>query len=138
MGRQAPAGFERASRKMFTRIIASLARTLSDEQVSVAQAAALHLIDQDGELPIGALVEQLGVSSSSATRLIDDLVQRGWVMRTESREDRRVRLVTLTKAGTAFIERAGADRVATILAAIDQVMPKSLSRLVFAAVSRKR
>ena len=137
MTRQAPAGMDRATRAMFTRILAALARSLRDEDLSVGQAAALHLIDHQGQLAIGALADELALSISTASRLVDDLVRRGWVARAESQEDRRVRLLTLTRQGAAFVTRASDDRVATILEVVPTLMPASVIKMVFAALAKR-
>ena len=138
MSRQAPhAAMERATRAMFTRILATLARSLRDEELSVAQAAGLHLIDHHRQLTIGELAEALAVSMPMASRLADDLVRRAWVIRSESPTDRRVRLLELSSQGAAFMQQASDDRVAAILEVIPQIMPASVMRLVFSAVAKR-
>ena len=127
---------ERATRAMFARILATLSRSLRDDDLTVAEVAGLHLIDQHGSMAIGALAEELALSMSAASRLVVELVKRGWVARTESPDDRRVRLLNLTPAGATFVQRASDDRVATILATVDQIVPRSVSRLVFAAMGK--
>jgi DNA-binding MarR family transcriptional regulator len=47
------------------------------------------------------LADTLLVSRASTTRLVDRLVERGWVQRWSDEGDRRVVLVELTKAGRA-------------------------------------
>lgn len=135
--RKPPAGMDRATRAMFTRIISALARSLRDDELSVAQAAALHIIDDRGEVAIGAVAEELALGMSTASRLIDDLVQRGWVMRSESPDDRRVRLLRLTRAGAAFIQRASDDRVQLLLRVVPSIMPAPIMRMVFKSVAKR-
>src|SRR6185436_2896985 len=96
---------EEATRLMFTRILATLARSLRDEELSVAQAAALHLA-YEKELSVGQLGESLGLTMPSTSRMVDDLVKRGWLEREEHPDDRRVRVLRVSKAGAAFVERA--------------------------------
>jgi len=50
---------ERMSRAMFTRIISSLTRTMQEEELSVAQVAALHLVDERGSMRIGDVVHKV-------------------------------------------------------------------------------
>lgn len=101
---------ERASRWMFTKIISSLARTLRDEEMSVPQLAALHVVDQAGELRQAALAEELALSPSAASRLVDGLVQRGLLSRRELPDDRRARVLALSPRGVALLDEIGAAR----------------------------
>ena len=137
MTRQVPPGVERATRAMFTRILAALARSLRDEELGVGQAAALHLIDHHGQTTVSALAAELALSMPTASRMVDELVRRGWATRAESAEDRRVRWVRLTDAGGDFVMRASEDRVVTILEAIPQFMPGWLVKAVMARLEKK-
>ena len=46
---------ERLTRRVFTRVVTALARTMRDQELTVAQIAVLHLLDQDGEARISSL-----------------------------------------------------------------------------------
>jgi DNA-binding MarR family transcriptional regulator len=124
---------ERFTRMMFTRIIAALARTLRDEALSIAQVAALHLIDQAGALRVTVLADELTLSASATSRLVEGLVQRDLVARDEDPDDRRAKVLTLTPAGRRFIERVSEGRLATIAGAA-QDLPKELVARVLAAM----
>ena len=67
---------EAATRRMFTRIIASVARSLREHELSVAQLAALYLLDERGTLRVGDVSEELELSLPTTSRLIDDLVRK--------------------------------------------------------------
>lgn len=124
---------ERFTRAMFTRIIAALARTLRDEALSIAQVAALHLIDQAGALRVSVLADELTLSASATSRLVDGLVQRDLVAREEDPEDRRAKLLTLTPAGRRFIDTISEGRLATIAGAAE-ALPRELVARVLAAI----
>lgn len=126
---------ETFTRMMFTRIVTSLARTLRDEALSVGQIAALHLIDQRGTLRVTDLAEELGLSASATSRLVDALVKQGLVGRAEDADDRRVRTLTLTAEGRAFVGRIGEDRVRVILETAE-TLPKQLVEAVMSGVQR--
>src|SRR5271168_1229242 len=64
-----------------------------------------------GPLTISAIGEKLLLASASMTSAIDRLEQRGLVRRTSSTEDRRVRLIELTREGRVFITRLYAHHV---------------------------
>ncbi|WP_437754565.1 MarR family winged helix-turn-helix transcriptional regulator [Sorangium sp. So ce1389] len=107
--------FEQFTRMMFSRIIAGLARTLHEEDFSVAQIAALHLVDQEGPMRVTALAASLGLSASAGSRLADGLVQRGLLAREEDPEDRRAKTLALTPLGRRFVDQASVERVRVIM-----------------------
>ncbi|WP_437926296.1 MarR family transcriptional regulator [Sorangium sp. So ce291] len=107
--------FEQFTRMMFSRIIAGLARTLHEEDFSVAQIAALHLVDQEGRMRVTALATSLGLSASAGSRLADGLVQRGLLAREEDPEDRRAKTLALTPLGRRFVDQASVERVRVIM-----------------------
>jgi MarR family transcriptional regulator for hemolysin len=55
------------------------------------------------------LAQQLGVDGATLVATIDRLAAAGLVERTQNRQDRRVKLVVLTKAGKALEERVRAQ-----------------------------
>lgn len=132
---------ERASRWMFTRIISSLARTLKDEELSIAQLAALHLLDQasgrDGGVRQSALAAALGRSPSAASRLVDGLVQRELVERRETPEDRRARVLRLSPRGRELLDEIGEAR-AQLFTRITSPLPRMFIRTVVSHIEKIR
>lgn len=63
--------------------------------------AALILLEMRGPLPVGAISEELGLPSASATRLIDRLERAGYVRRVRGERDRRRVTVELVEEGMA-------------------------------------
>jgi DNA-binding MarR family transcriptional regulator len=68
--------------------------------LSPVQCHVLHLIDPDRPLPMSRLARILSCDASNVTGLVDRLEARGLVTRQPSPEDRRVRVVRLTPAGS--------------------------------------
>lgn len=75
--------------------------------------ATLRRTGQPYRLTPGALSDTLLLTSGGMTGRLDRLEARGLVLREASTDDRRTRLVTLTEAGTAVVERCLADLVQT-------------------------
>ena len=107
---------ERFMRAMFTQIITTLARSLRTQNLSVAEIAALHLIDRDRTLRISDLAVLLDSDLPGASRIATRLVREGLIDRREDPDDRRARLLTLTQAGRALIDRTSKERVKTAIA----------------------
>jgi len=121
---------ERLTRKMFTRIIANLAKTLEREDYSVAQIAALYLLDERQTLRVGELGSELGRSQPSTSRLVDSLVERKLVVRREDVADRRARSLSLTAKGREMVARASAARVRTMLQTAESLPSPGLASLL--------
>ncbi|MCW2367298.1 DNA-binding MarR family transcriptional regulator [Sphingobium sp. B7D2B] len=65
--------------------------------------SVLLLIHSNPGCAPGDLSEIMGITSNNMTRLLDDLVKRGFVAREVCEADRRVRLLRMTAAGTDFL-----------------------------------
>lgn len=128
---------EQFTRMMFTRIITALSRSLREEDFSLAQIAALHVLDQQGAMRVTALADTLALSPSAGSRLVDGLVQRGLVGRAEDPQDRRAKTLVLTAEGHAFVDRASEDRVQVILQTAES-LPSKISAAMLAAVNEFR
>ncbi|WP_437991030.1 MarR family winged helix-turn-helix transcriptional regulator [Sorangium sp. So ce145] len=124
---------ERFTRMMFSRIIAGLARTLHEEDFSVAQVAALHLVDHGGPMRVTVLATSLGLSASAGSRLAEGLVQRGLLARQEDPEDRRAKTLALTPLGRRFVDRASVERVRVIMETAES-LPREISAAMLAAI----
>lgn len=126
---------EALTRRMFTRIIASVARTLREHELSVAQVAALYMLDERKELRVSDVSAELELSLPTASRLVDDLVQQKLVTREEDPTDRRARILRLSAKGRTFIEKSSEARMQTIVAAAAE-MPSNTVAAVLAKLAK--
>jgi len=80
-------------------------------ELTLTQIKVLHhLEDADRELTLKEAAELVLVSLPAASRLVDDLVRRGFVERNEDVADRRMKRLRLTPAGASVIRRLNAAR----------------------------
>lgn len=89
--------------------------------VPVSEAHALSILAEQGPLTQTDLVHHLALGKSTVSRLVDQVVARGWAERTTSLHDARCRVVALTPAGrdaAAGLQRARAARFARLLGRI--------------------
>jgi DNA-binding MarR family transcriptional regulator len=70
-----------------------------------------HLEDQPRELSLKEAAEVVHVSMPAASRMVDDLVRRGFAPRREDEDDRRMKRVRLTDDGRTAIRRLNAARL---------------------------
>jgi DNA-binding MarR family transcriptional regulator len=74
--------------------------------MSVPQFRALILLDRHGNSPLTDLAEHLGLSVPSASRMIQGLVVKGFVVREPGESDRRQISLTLSERGRAVMKNA--------------------------------
>jgi DNA-binding MarR family transcriptional regulator len=81
-------------------------------ELSLTQIKLLHHLEAaNRDLGLGEAAEMVRVSLPAASRMVDDLVRRGFVERREDASDRRMKRVSLTDDGRAIIRRIGAARL---------------------------
>lgn len=62
-------------------------------------------VSPDSEILPSRLSDLMDLTRTSATRLSDDMVERGWVERHINQQDRRQIVLKLTAEGEAFIQK---------------------------------
>ena len=82
---------------------ADLFRMVAELDSSFSQVKMMFLLEDGGEHSVKEIAQHLGLSLPAASRAVDGLIQRGYVSRRESAEDRRSRLVALTDEGEATL-----------------------------------
>lgn len=113
------------------RLLRSGRDPLFDSGLTMQQLRTLLVLGADGPLPQGELAQALGIGLAAVTGLVDRLVARGLVERTEDAHDRRVRRAGLSNEGAALLERiasSGQERRRRLLAHIDTAALRSLER----------
>ncbi len=120
---------EKLTRRMFTRIISAVARTLQEHDLSVAQLALLYALDERTDLRIGDVANELAVSLPTASRLVDDLVRQKLVDRKEDPTDRRARVLNLAAKGRAFVAKSSEARMTTIAGVVTDIPASTLEAL---------
>jgi DNA-binding MarR family transcriptional regulator len=81
-------------------------------ELTLTQIKLLHHLEaQPRELTLKEAAEAVHVSLPAASRMVDDLVRRGFAQRREDEEDRRMKRVCLTEGGRTVIRRINAARL---------------------------
>lgn len=90
---------------------ADLLEAVAELDLTLTQIKLLHALeDSPQELSLKAAAECVHVSLPAASRLVDDLVRRGYVFRHADAADRRMKRVSLSEAGRQAIQRLAAAR----------------------------
>lgn len=82
----------------------SQAEALIDQHLTLAQFRAILFIHAYPGRPTAEVGAFVGVRPNIATGVVQRLVDRGWVARERHPEDGRVRLLSPTTAGRAFVD----------------------------------
>jgi DNA-binding MarR family transcriptional regulator len=119
-------------RLLSAQLLSGTARSLKNENMSLAELAAIHLLDRRPQMRVNTIADGLALSMPAASRVVSGLVERGLVTRREDSEDRRAKVVSLTKRGRALIEALTVvliEETAAALAMADTPVTERISAL---------
>ena len=85
-------------------------RFMDEADLSPSQINALFRLHFGGMCGVSEIAGHLGVTDPAASQMVEKLVQRDMVERTEDPSDRRVKLLALTEVGREMIEQTIANR----------------------------
>jgi DNA-binding MarR family transcriptional regulator len=102
--------------------------------VSAVQLRALTALRQKGEANLAQLAEDIGITVSTASRLVDRLVSAGWVNRAPSETNRREISLTLTDEGKRLLRRYDRRRVVLLKECLERV-PEERRDAIMAALA---
>ena len=108
---------------MVTRAIRREMRRHRPSELSLPQFRTLGIVQRHPGASLSVLAEHLGLTTASASKLVDSLVRKGLVTREDSSEDRRKVVLNVTKAGRHALEiarKAALGSLAEMLAALDE------------------
>jgi len=108
---------------------ASLPLLAAELDLSPAQCHVLHLIEPGKPMAMGRLAETLACDPSNVTGLVDRLESRGLVRRHPSVQDRRVKVLDLTPAGSR-LRTLLRDRMTTPPVRLDRLSVREQQMLV--------
>jgi DNA-binding MarR family transcriptional regulator len=108
-------GHSAATRAMSAQLSAEHGLTINDYEALLVLARA-----EQGLIRRVDLAEELLLTASGITRLLDGLERSGWVERATCDSDRRVVYAVLTEAGRAKLEEASASHVAEVRAFFEE------------------
>jgi DNA-binding MarR family transcriptional regulator len=115
-----------AFQAMMQRQMRHHATEMSGIDVTMAQAKALYLLVAAGELRMSALAGGLGVTSSTATGLVDRLVELGLAERHDDTGDRRHVVISATSRAATVLERFRELNAAAIRHLLGYIEPADL------------
>lgn len=106
--------------------------------VSPVQLRALTSLRQKGEANLAQLAENIGITVSTASRLVDRLVGADWVHRVPSETNRREISLTLTTTGKRLLRRYDRRRVVLLKECLEHLAPERRDAVVAALAELAR
>jgi DNA-binding MarR family transcriptional regulator len=110
--------------------LARLLRQQDDGDLGATSTAALATVRKRGPITLGELASAEQVAPPTMTKVVEKLEGRGFVTRHVDPNDRRVARVSITSAGTRFLDRSRARRTAWLAARLDELAPQQVAQLV--------
>jgi len=111
------------------RSIDGLHALLQELHLSLPQLVTLHFLRAEGTQSVSAIAHHLQLSLAATSHLVERLVQRGLLDRTEDPSDRRQKRVDLTDEGRALVGGIQAEAMASLDALLAAVPPDVRGRL---------
>jgi DNA-binding MarR family transcriptional regulator len=102
--------------------------------LSPVQLRALTALRQVGRANLGTLAQNMGVTVSTASRLVDRLVSAGWVHRAPSPDNGREISLRLTDDGRSLLHRFDERRLLRLRSHLSRVPPERQELVVAALV----
>jgi DNA-binding MarR family transcriptional regulator len=91
--------------------------------ISISQCHILDTLAADGDLTMQQLAKRMFKSVSTMTRVVGQLVRRGYVKRRQDPEDRRVVHISITPQGKAIVAAINRDLIETQKAILQSIPP---------------
>jgi len=111
-------------------------QALRSTQLGRAHARAIYFIARNPGLSVAELLSILKVTKQSLNRLLNDLLEGGFVERKAGMRDRRTRQLRLTEKGIALEDAIWNARRTTVMRAFREAGPEAVQgfRLVLASL----
>ncbi|EQB39896.1 hypothetical protein M947_04765 [Sulfurimonas hongkongensis] len=123
------------SEKILARITILLEKKYSISTSELDVLSSLHsCVDEKHTLSPTKLYERLFFSSGGMTKVLKKLEAKGFIKRLDNKEDKRSKLVRLTKSGKEIVEKSLSDVIELeeeMFGHVDAKDRESLSRLLF-------
>lgn len=103
--------------------------------LSIGQFRLMHMLHRDAERSLSDFADDLGISVPAASKMVDGLVERGFVARTADMADRRRLSLAVTAAGGAVMKEAKKGLEARMAEALSGLSPAEAANLTKAFVT---
>jgi DNA-binding MarR family transcriptional regulator len=103
---------------------------LFQENLTLPQLVALHLLDERAPLTIQEISNFLHLSLSATSQLVDSLLRKDLLVREEDPEDRRRKKVALTRKGRKLAQRLAQARTREFVRYLSDLPPDQMEEAI--------
>ncbi len=96
---------------------------MAESGLTMPQIVTMKILDHAGPQSISVVGERLSLTPSTVSHLVDQLVKKGLIDRSEDPDDRRQKRIAITAAGSALLNRLTDDRVTEIARVLGSLDP---------------
>lgn len=93
---------------------AEMKKKRSSLDVTIHQFRAMNVISRNQGVSLSLVSEHMGATISTASKLIDGLVERGYVQRRTAEDDRRRLILQLTDEGDQALEKVHLEAISRL------------------------
>jgi len=109
--------------------LARMLRQQDEGDIGATSTAALATVRTRGPVTLGELASFEQVAPPTMTKVVEKLESRGFVTRRVDPDDRRVARVSVTAAGTRYLDRSRARRTAWLAARLGELELDQVAQL---------
>lgn len=99
-----------------------------DKELSRNEFTILRILSEQGPKKVTEFAPILEVSASHITAVTDALVEKEWITRIRSKEDRRIIRIHITEAGEKIVDHSTRKKQNTFLNGLTATLMKSSQR----------
>ena len=92
---------------------------VNESGLTIPQLVTLHVVGVKGPLPVCEIADLIHLSRAATSHLVDRLVRRNLVKRTETAKDRRLKRVSLQSTAKELLERLLHSRMESLRNAVE-------------------
>ena len=103
--------------------------TRKNKQLSEARLSIIHFLIESGPQTLKSLADYRKVSAATMSKLVDAIVKEGWVLRANSRHDKRSKIFIVTRKGKTLADNENEQDLTTLTKIIEQLNPDEQANL---------
>ncbi len=108
----------------------SFMRYIRGSDLSISQANTLMRLYHHGPSPINDLADHLGITDAAVSQLLNQLIDLGYIVRSTSPSDRRIKVIALTELGQEMVENGIQQRHAWVNDLADEFSPSEKAQML--------
>lgn len=108
----------------------SFMRYIRGSGLSISQANTLMRLYHHGPSPVNDLAEHLGITVAAVSQLLNQLIDLGYIGRSTSQSDRRIKVITLTELGREMVEKGIQQRHTWVNDLADEFSPSEKAQML--------